>query len=134
MFVLAVLAGCGDDSSSTGGLTGNGTSSTSTGSSSGGSSGGSGTTTPPTAGTASLKWSEPTANTNGTPLTNLAGYRIYYGQSAKNLSEVVDLNNPATTQYAISSLAAGTWYFAIQSVTASGAASALSDVVSLTIS
>jgi hypothetical protein len=131
VLALAVLAGCGDDSSSTGPLTGD-ASSSSSGSSSGSS--GSGTTAPATSGTATLRWAEPTTNTNGTPLTNLAGYRILYGVSASNLSQTVDLNSPTTTQYVINNLTAGTWYFAIQSVTSAGAESPLSDVVSATIS
>ena len=33
-------------------------------------------------GSAALSWAVPTENTDGTPLTNLAGYQIYYGTSA----------------------------------------------------
>src|SRR5580698_8272340 len=33
----------------------------------------------PATGSATLSWTVPTENTNGTPLTNLAGYHIYYG-------------------------------------------------------
>jgi hypothetical protein len=85
-------------------------------------------------GSATLKWSEPTTNTNGTPLTNLSGYRIYYGQSSSDLSQVVDINGANATEYVINSLTAGTWYFAIQSITSSGTESSLSDVASFTIS
>lgn len=128
MVALAVLAGCGGDGSSSGA-----TGSTSSDSSSGTGSSGSGSGTS-TAGSATLRWSEPTSNTNGTPLTDLAGYRIYYGESASNLSETVQVNGATDTTYVLSNLTAGTWYFAIQSVTTNGVASALSDVVSITIS
>jgi hypothetical protein len=32
-----------------------------------------------TTGTATLSWSAPTTNTDGTPVTTLIGYHIYYG-------------------------------------------------------
>jgi len=35
------------------------------------------------AGTATLTWTASTTGVDGTPLTNLAGYRIYYGTSVK---------------------------------------------------
>jgi hypothetical protein len=136
MFALALLAGCGGDGfDSDGTSAASSASTTSTGSSSG-SSTGSGTTTtnPPAAnGTATLRWSEPTSNTNGTPLTDLAGYRIYYGTDAKNLDGTIALNGAQDTSYKMS-LATGTWYFAIKSVTENGAESAMSDVVPFTIS
>src|ERR1700693_3523611 len=34
------------------------------------------------AGTATLTWTAPTTNVDGTPLTDLTGYRIYFSQSA----------------------------------------------------
>lgn len=134
MLTLAVLAGCGGDGFDSSGTAA--AAASSTGSSTGSSSTGSGTSTspaPPTSTTATLRWSEPTSNTNGTPLTNLAGYRIYYGTDAKNLDETVALSSPQDTSYALN-LTPGTWYFAIKSVTSTGAESAMSDVVPFTIS
>jgi Fibronectin type III domain len=125
VLALAMLAGCGDDSSSTGALTGSSTSTSPTT--------GSGTSAPG-AGSATLRWAEPTSNTNGTPLTNLAGYRILYGENSTNLTQSVDISAPSSTQYVISNLTAGTWYFAIKAVTSAGVESPLSDVVSATIS
>ncbi len=34
------------------------------------------------AGTITLAWDAPTTNTDGTPLTDLAGYKIYYGPTS----------------------------------------------------
>jgi hypothetical protein len=121
VLALAMLAGCGDDSSSTGGTTGSSTSSSTTAPPSTGSG-----PTAPTSGSATLKWAEPTSNTNGTPLL--------YGENSANLSESVEVNTPASTQLVINNLAAGTWYFAIKAVTSAGVESPLSDVVSATIS
>jgi hypothetical protein len=90
------------------------------------------TTTPPAATkTATLTWAEPTTNTNGQALTNLAGYKILYGTSASSLSSVVQITNPSTLTYAISNLKAGTtWYFSILAYNTSGVDSPASAVVS----
>jgi hypothetical protein len=39
---------------------------------------------PPSGTTATLTWDAPTTNADGTPLTDLAGYRIYYGTTSGN--------------------------------------------------
>jgi hypothetical protein len=84
-------------------------------------------------GSATLDWQAPTTYTNGAPLTDLAGYRIYYGTSASNLSQTVPLNSVGIQTYVIDNLAPGTWYFAIAAVTSTGSVSPLSDIVSKTI-
>lgn len=85
-------------------------------------------------GTATLSWDAPTTTTTGSALTDLAGYRIYYGINAGDLSQTVQLNTTGVQTYVIDNLGQGTWYFAIKAVTASGVESALSDVVTKTIS
>lgn len=85
-------------------------------------------------GSATLSWTAPTHNTDGTPLTDLAGYTVHYGTSASNLSNSVTVNSPSTTTYTITSLVTGrTYYFAIASVNSSGVSSDLSGVASKTI-
>ena len=84
-------------------------------------------------GTATLTWIAPTQNTNGTPLTNLAGYHIYYGTSPNNLASSVQIADANTTSYTINGLAAGTWYFSINAYTSAGVESAISNVASKTI-
>jgi hypothetical protein len=66
---------------------------------------------PPSASSATLSWQPPTQNTNGGMLTNLAGYRIYYGTAPNNLAQTVNVTNPGVTRYVMSGLAAATWYF-----------------------
>ena len=83
-----------------------------------------------TTGTATVSWTHPTQNTNGSTLTNLAGYRLHYGTSSSNLSTVVQIPSAATTSYALKNLTAATWYFAITAYTATGVESAMSQVVS----
>lgn len=66
---------------------------------------------PQPAGSATLSWQPPTQNTNGSPLGNLAGYRIYYGTAPNNLARTVNVTNPGVTRYVMSGLSAATWYF-----------------------
>jgi hypothetical protein len=61
-----------------------------------------------------LSWTAPTQNTDGTPLTNLAGYWVYYGTSPDALTKSVQITNPGIVTYVISDLSAGTWYFSMK--------------------
>ena len=85
-------------------------------------------------GSATLSWAPPTQNTNGTPLTNLAGYRIYYGTSITALTKTVQVANPGLVTYVVSNLSAGPWYFAIKAYTSANVESEASAVVNTTIS
>ena len=91
------------------------------------------TVTAPVTGSAALSWVPPTENEDGTPLVNLAGYRIYYGTSAGSLTNVVTIDGATTTSRVISNLAQGTWYFGIRAFTSAGTESAMSGVASKTI-
>jgi len=84
-------------------------------------------------GSATLDWTPPTENTDGTALTNLAGYNVYYGTSPGSLAQVIKLTNPGVTSYVVPSLGSGTWYFAVTSVSWGGSESAQSGTVSTTI-
>lgn len=84
-------------------------------------------------GSATLSWTPPTTNTNGTTLTNLAGYRIYYGTSPSSLTRTVTLSNAGLTRYVISDLSAATWYFSVRAYSSSGAESVASNTVSKVI-
>ena len=81
-------------------------------------------------GSATLNWADPTVNTNGTRLTDLAGIRVYYGTSASNLSQMVQVANATATSITISNLTTGTWYFGGVAYTTGGTASAMSGIVS----
>lgn len=84
-------------------------------------------------GSATLSWQPPTQNEDGTPLTNLAGFRVAYGRAANQLTQEVDLPNPGLTSYVVTGLSSGTWYFAVKAYTSTGAESDLSRVGSKTI-
>ena len=87
----------------------------------------------PTNGSATVRWSPPNTNVDGTPITNLAGFRIVYGQSASNLSKSVSIPNPAITSAFIEGLSSGTWYFAVKAYTTSSVESDLSSIGQKTI-
>jgi hypothetical protein len=85
-------------------------------------------------GSVSLSWTVPTTNTNGTALTDLAGFTINYGTSSGSMNQTVTVASTSTTGYTVQGLASGTWYFTITAYTNVGTQSAPSDVVSTTIS
>ena len=87
----------------------------------------------PGAGVAELSWSAPTQKTDGTPLEDLAGYRIYYGWLPDSPSGIVEVADPGARGTAIRQLGAGTWYFAISSYTGAGVESLKSRPVWKTI-
>jgi hypothetical protein len=79
-------------------------------------------------GAATLTWMPPTLNTDGSALADLAGYKIRYGQSAANLTQVVQIPNAGVTSAVVESLSPGTWYFAVAAYNTSGVESDLSNV------
>jgi hypothetical protein len=79
---------------------------------------------------ATLSWKPPTVNSNGSALTNLAGYRIYYGTSASALTRAITINSVGVTTEVITDLNPGTYYFALMAFNAAGTESKLSNVVS----
>lgn len=92
------------------------------------------TTPPATAGVVQMSWIPPTRNTDGSALSNLAGYIVSYGTSASILSTSVTIPNPGTSSFQISNLKEGTvYYFVIRAYTNSGVQSALSGIVSASI-
>lgn len=80
-----------------------------------------------------IAWTPPTENTNGSALTNLAGYHLYYGTTQSNLSKVVEITNPGLASYVLSDLSSGTWYFALTSINTAGVESARSTVISTVV-
>jgi hypothetical protein len=67
-----------------------------------------------------LSWTPPTLNEDGSPLTDLSGYRIYYGTTSGQYSEEVSLQSPGITTYVIGNLAAGNYFLAMTSVNSGG--------------
>ena len=74
----------------------------------------------PTLGTATLTWSRPSERTDGVPLEDLAGYRIYYGKSENNLTRELDIRDGEQTKQLVENLDSGTWYFSIAAYCSKG--------------
>jgi hypothetical protein len=77
---------------------------------------------------AALSWVAPTQNTDGSTLTDLAGYTIVYGTSQAAMDQIVRIDNAKATTWSMDSFPTGTYYFAIKAFTAGGAESALSGI------
>jgi hypothetical protein len=81
-------------------------------------------------GAATLTWDPPTQNSDGTPLTNLAGYRVYWGTEQGSYAHSVTLDNPGLSSYVVEQLTPATWHFAVTAVNKAGVESALSEAAS----
>ena len=90
---------------------------------------GSGTTTVAT-GSATVSWIPPTQNSSGRVLTDLAGYRIYYGTTPE-LGQSVTLANAGLTRYVFTGLTQTTWYFAMTAYDTAGRESDRTAVASI---
>jgi hypothetical protein len=84
-------------------------------------------------GTATVTWTPPTANTDGSTLLDLSLYRVVYGRSQTNLSQTAIILNPGLSSYTVSGLTSGTWYFAVRAVNLLGTQSDISNIASKTI-
>lgn len=81
-------------------------------------------------GSATLSWTPPTLNSDGTTLTDLAGYKILYGLDADDLDQSIEVENSSVNTYMVENLTAGTWYFAVIAVNTAGLASVPSGIAS----
>jgi len=84
-------------------------------------------------GSATLSWQPPTQNTDGSTLTNLAGFKVYWGPSQGTYPNSVTLNNPGLATYVVGNLASGTYFFVVTSFSATGTESSRSNAASKTI-
>jgi len=91
------------------------------------------TVSQPTSSSALVSWTAPTTNTDGTTLTDLAGFRIYYGTSAAALNSTADAAGAATRSFRVGSLVPGTYYFSVTAYTSAGAESSRTAPVVATV-
>ena len=82
--------------------------------------------------TASVTWSweAPTEREDGTPLTDLSGYKILYGRMSETYDYEIEIENPGIVSYVVEDLASGTWYFVARAYDSSGLESEFSNEVS----
>jgi hypothetical protein len=84
-------------------------------------------------GSATLAWAAPQANADGTALTDLAGFRVYYGTARGVYSQSVTISSASTLRYTIQNLPAGTYYMVVKAFDTSNMESAASTEVSKTV-
>lgn len=82
---------------------------------------------------ATVKWTTPTKNTDGSTLTDLAGFKVLYGSSSTALTQTANVSGATSNSWTSPDLAVGTWYFAAVAVTQSGIESSLSNIASKAI-
>lgn len=71
-------------------------------------------------GSATLSWTAPTTRVDGSPLTNLAGYKIFYGRMAGVYDYEIVIDNPGVATYVVEDLVSGDWYFTVDAYDADG--------------
>jgi putative Ig domain-containing protein len=86
------------------------------------------TVTQMSSGSATVDWTPPTANTDGSVIANLAGYKIYYGTTSTALNQSIQVANAGLASYVVSNLSSGTWYFGVTAYTSDGTESGMSNV------
>lgn len=76
-----------------------------------------------------LSWTPPTTKANGSPLTDVIGYKLYYGNTSRKYTSVINVGR--YTAYEIYDLTVGrTYYFAVKAYDTSGNESLYSHEVS----
>jgi hypothetical protein len=75
-----------------------------------------------------LSWVAPTENVDGSTLTDLDRYRIYYGGTSRSYSDMIELADSGATSHTLS-LASGDYYVAMTALDADGNESAYSNEV-----
>ena len=83
--------------------------------------------------TTTLTWLPPTTRDDNTPLTNLAGYYLYYGQNSGDYMTKITVNDPNRTYHVVQDLSPGTWYFAVSAFDDNGYESLRSSEISRTL-
>lgn len=84
-------------------------------------------------GSATLSWQPPTKRTDGTPLSNLDGYKIRYGTAAGSYPNMADITNAGLTSAVVSNLPPATYYFVMSAYDTTGAESAYTSPASKTV-
>jgi len=87
----------------------------------------------PTTGSAILTWAAPALNSDGTPLTDLAAFKVYWGRTQGTYSQSTKISNTAARTYTVGGLTKGTWYFVVTALNAQGLESPYSNVWSKTV-
>lgn len=82
-----------------------------------------------------LSWSRPRRNSDGSSLTDLAGYTLHYGTTPQDYTGSIEITSPMQTSYIIngSTFPPGKYYFAISAYNTEQVSSSLSAEVSVAL-
>ncbi len=64
-------------------------------------------------GAVALIWEAPTTNSDGTPLTDLAGYKIYYRTSSGSYGTPINVSDENATNYTVDGISSDRWCFVV---------------------
>ena len=78
-------------------------------------------------GSATLSWTPPIENEDGTAIIDLAGYRIYWGTTPGSYPNSVSINNPGVVMFVVDNLVPGSYEFAITAFNTAGVESVYSN-------
>lgn len=84
-------------------------------------------------GSMTISWSAPSENSDGTTLTDLAGYYIYYGESPGNYPNRIHIDNPSVDTHLVENLLPDTYYVVATSYNSSGTESGYSGMAVMTV-
>jgi len=80
-------------------------------------------------GSMTLDWRPPTQNEDGSQLTNLAAYRLYWSRDGSGFIDSVSISNPGVTRYVVDGLPSGTYEVVITAINSAGIESRLSNAI-----
>jgi hypothetical protein len=83
----------------------------------------------------SLSWTAPLEREDNQPisLSDIAGYKIYYGNTEGNYDKSIDINDGIAEGHTVENLASGTYYFVVTTYDTDGRESRYSTVVQVAI-
>jgi len=79
-----------------------------------------------------IRWQAPTQNVDGSALTDLAGYVVYWGTQSRNYTGSYAINSPGITQWD-ATVSPGSYYFALTALDSEGNESGYSNQILKTI-
>jgi hypothetical protein len=82
---------------------------------------------------ATLTWQPPASNMDGTPLTDLGSFKVYWGTTQGTYPYSTQIANVAARTHTVTGLATGTWYFVVTALNSQGVESPRSNVWSKTV-
>ena len=71
-------------------------------------------------GSVTLSWTAPTENEDGSTLTDLDGYRLYWGKTPGDYSDSITVDNESITTFVVENIPSGTYEFVATSFNMAG--------------